>query len=144
MIKVLKKGESTITICDLMNHIKENPKIDECGAIFSFEGIARGKEKDKTIKKLDITTPNIKETENRLKKIVEDTKNKYGVVEIALIHYVGEFDAGDSLFLVVVAGAHRDETVGALQEVIEKTKYELEFKKKEHTNRGTNIIMSGG
>jgi len=144
MIKVFKRGESTITICDLMNHIKENPKIDECGAIFSFEGIVRGKERDKAIKKLDITTPNIKETENRLKKIVEETKNNYGVVEIALIHYVGEFDAGDSLFLVAVAGAHRDETVGALREVIEKTKYELEFKKEEYTNRGTNVIMSGG
>jgi len=31
-----------------------------------------------------------------------------------------------------------------LNEVIERVKYELDFKKEEHTEDGTNIIMSGG
>ena len=51
---------------------------------------------------------------------------------------------GDSLFLAVVAGAHRQETQKALNAVVERVKYELDFKKEELTDDGTNIIMSGG
>ncbi|MEN6292672.1 MAG: molybdenum cofactor biosynthesis protein MoaE, partial [Methanobacterium sp.] len=51
---------------------------------------------------------------------------------------------GDSLLLVVVAGAHRGETVDALKESIERIKHDLEFKKEEFTDEGKNIIMSGG
>ena len=56
----------------------------------------------------------------------------------------GSFKPGDQLFLTVVAGAHRHETKAALNDIIERVKYELDFKKEEHTDNGTNIIMSGG
>ena len=127
-----------------MELVKTNPKIVECGAIFSFEGIVRGKEIDKTTLQMDLSTPNIEETENELHDIVNDIKDKHGVIEMAVVHYIGKFTPGDPLFLAVVAGAHRNETKAALNEVIERVKYELDFKKEEHTEDGTNIIMSGG
>ena len=142
--RILKKGEENITINQLMDQVKKNPQIAECGAIFSFEGIVRGTETDKNTVKMDLTTPDIIETEGELKEIINDIKNKYGVIEIAVVHYVGEFQPVDPLFLVVVAGAHRQETRSALNDVVERVKYELDFKKEEHTDDGTNIIMSGG
>lgn len=143
-VRVIKKDEELVTIHDLITHVKKNPKIDECGAVFSFEGIVRGKENKTKVKKLNLSTPNIQKTEKELKEIIEEVQNKYNVAEIAAVHYVGEFYTGDPLLLVAVAGAHRGETVDALKESIERIKFELEFKKEEFTDEGKNIIMSGG
>jgi len=143
-IKIIKKNEEIITLFDLVNQVKKNPKIDECGAVFSFEGIVRGKEKENRVKKLNLSTSDAQKTENELKEIIEEVKDKYGVTEIAAVHYIGEFYTGDLLLLVVVAGAHRGETSDALKESIERIKFELDFKKEEYTDEGKNIIMSGG
>ncbi|MGF7118409.1 molybdenum cofactor biosynthesis protein MoaE [Methanobacterium oryzae] len=143
-VKILKKEDDNVTLCDLITQIKKSPKIDECGAIFSFEGIVRGTEEDKRVQKLIMSTPDMEKTEKELKQIIIQVKEKYGVAEIAAAHYIGEFYTGDSLLLVVVAGAHRGETRDALKESIERIKYELDFKKEEYTDEGKNIIMSGG
>ena len=143
-VKIIKKDEELITINDIITQVKKNPEIDECGAVFSFEGIVRGKENEIKVKKLNLTTPNIYKTEKELKEIIKEVKDKHGVVEIAAVHYIGEFYTGDSLLLVVTAGAHRGETLDALKESIERIKFDLEFKKEEYTDDGKNIIMSGG
>ncbi len=143
-VRIIKKDEEIITISDLINQVKKNPKIDECGAVFSFEGIVRGKENETKVKKLNLSTPNALKTQKELKEIIKEVKDKHGVVEIAAVHYIGEFYTGDSLLLVVVAGAHRGETLDALKESIERIKFDLEFKKEEFTEEGKNIIMSGG
>ncbi len=143
-VRIIKKDTETIKICDLMDWVKKSPKIVECGAIFSFEGIVRGREMDIKTLKMDLNTPNLEETENELQEIVRNVKKKHDVFEIAVVHYIGQFIPGDPLFLAVVAGAHRQETMAALNDVIERIKYELDFKKEEHTKEGTNIIMSGG
>lgn len=144
LVKLIKKDEELVSITDLIDHIKKSQYIDESGAIFTFEGIVRGKEKDSEVEKLILSTPDINETQKSLETIVEEVKDKYSVKEIAVVHYLGEFFTGDPLFLVAVAGAHRQETLEALKEVIERTKFDLDFQKDEHTNQGTNIIMSGG
>jgi len=143
-VRIVKKNAETIKICDLMDWVKESSKIAECGAIFSFEGIVRGREVHKETLKMDLNTPDIEETEKELQEIVKDIKEKHGVFEISVVHYIGQFIPGDPLFLAVVAGAHRQETKAALNDVIERVKYELNFKKEDHTKEGTNIIMSGG
>ena len=143
-VRIIKKDEEKITLSDLITQVKKNPKIDECGAIFSFEGIVRGKEEETKVKKLIMTTPDSRKTEKELKELISEIKDKYGVAEIGAIHYIGEFYTGDSLLLVVVAGGHRGKTLDALKETIERIKFNLEFKKEEFTDSGTNIIMSGG
>ena len=49
-----------------------------------------------------------------------------------------------SLFLVAVLGGHRGESLDALREVIEKVKYDVEFKKEEISDNGTKTILAGG
>ena len=87
---------------------------------------------------LDIV--NKKDTEEA----IENAKIKYNVAEISVVHYLGEFYTGDSLFLVAVLGNHRGETLDALKEVIEKVKYDVEFKKEEISKQGTKTILAGG
>lgn len=143
-VRIIKKDGEKITLSDLIKMVKKNPQIDCCGAVFTFEGIVRGEEDDIKVKKLSLSTPSIEKTEKELKNIINEIVVNYGVVEIAAVHYVGEFYTGDSLLLVVVAGGHRGETLGALKETIERIKFDLDFKKEEYTEKGTNIIMSGG
>ncbi|WP_404806484.1 molybdenum cofactor biosynthesis protein MoaE, partial [Methanobrevibacter smithii] len=71
-------------------------------------------------------------------------KIKFNVFEISVIHYIGEFYTGDSLFLVAVLGGHRGESLDALKEVIEKVKYDVEFKKEEISDNGSKTILAGG
>ena len=144
LVKLIKKDEEQVEISDLIHHVKKSPYIDESGAIFSFEGIVRGKENDSEVKKLILSTPDYAETQKGLELIANEVKEKYSVKEIAVVHYLGEFYTGDPLFLVAVSGAHRHETLDALKEIIERTKFDLDFQKDEHTTEGTNIIMSGG
>jgi len=142
--RIITDGGETITLNKLMEQLKESPLLEECGALFSFEGIVRGKDKAKNTTKIILTTPNPEKTEEDLKKIIEEVKDKYEVKEIVVAHYMGQFQPGDTLFLAVVAGSHRHESMAALEEIIERVKFELDFKKIEEGNAGTNIIMSGG
>ncbi len=143
-VKIIKKDEEKVTISDLIKAVKKNPHIDRCGAVFTFEGIVRGEEEDIKVKQLNLSTPDIAKTEKELKEIITEITNKFGVTEIAAVHYIGEFYTGDSLLLVVVAGGHRGQSLDALKETIERIKFDLDFKKEELTESGTNIIMSGG
>jgi len=142
--RIITDRQETITLNQLMEQIKESPFLKECGALFSFEGIVRGKERTKNTTKLILTTFSPGKTEKELKKIMGEVQEKYELKEIGVVHYLGQFQPGDSLFLAVVAGSHRHETMAALEELIERVKFELEFKKEEESSAGTNIIMSGG
>lgn len=144
LIKLIEKKDELVQITDLMEHIKKSTSIDECGAIYSFEGIMRGKEDKDVVNKLILTTSNKNKTESEMKDIAEDVKSKFGVKEIAIVHYIGEFYTGDPMFLVSVGGAHRQETLKALTEIIERVKFDLDFKKEEFIGDKTNIILSGG
>ena len=122
VIKIVEKDEEYFTIGDLIEDIKKSQRVDEAGAIYSFEGIVRGTEENKTVDKLTLSLPDKEKGLAEIESIVETAKVKHGVFEISVIHYIGEFYTGDQLFLVVVLGPHRGETLDALTEVVERVK----------------------
>ena len=144
VVRIIESKEDKVITADLIAELKKSNKIDYSGAIFTFEGIVRGKEENMNLKKLILTTPDKEKTRSEIEKIVENAKIKYNVHEISVVHYIGEFYTGDLLFLVAVLGAHRKETLDALKEVIETVKYEVEFKKEEISEEGTKTILAGG
>jgi len=144
IVKIVEKDDEYYKIDYLVELLKKSQRVDESGAIFTFEGIVRGKEEDLNVDKLILTTPDKEKTENELKLISETVKSKFQVFEVAIVHYIGEFYTGDTLFLAAVLGPHRNETLEALKETIERTKFDLEFKKEEISDSGTKIIMAGG
>ena len=77
IVKVIEAKEDKITIPDLLKDLKKNTKIDYCGAIFTFEGIVRGKEENMDLEKLILTTPDKESTKKEIEKIVENVKIKY-------------------------------------------------------------------
>ena len=144
VVRIIESKEDKVITADLIAELKKSNKVDYSGAIFTFEGIVRGKEENMNLKKLILTTPDKDKTQSEIEKIVENAKIKYNVHEISVVHYIGEFYTGDLLFLVAVLGAHRAETLDALKEVIETVKYEVEFKKEEISEEGTKTILAGG
>lgn len=142
--KVIKKDDEYYSIQDLTDDLKKSSKIEESGAIYTFEGFVRGKEDDLEVSKLTLTTPDKEKSEEEIKKIIEETKTKFNVFEIIVVHYIGEFQTGDSLFLVAVLGNHRHETYNAISEIVERVKSEVGFKKEEISNKGSKFIMFGG
>ncbi|MDR2873570.1 MAG: molybdenum cofactor biosynthesis protein MoaE [Methanobrevibacter sp.] len=144
LVKIVEKDEEYYKINDLVDTLKKNEKIDESGAMFTFEGFVRGKEDDQEIKDLTLTLPDKEKTEKELIEAIKDIEEKYCVYEIATVHYIGKFFTGDTLFLVGVLGSHRDKTLKALSAAIEKIKYGFDFKKEEVSNTGTRVILAGG
>lgn len=142
--RIIEAKEDKISIADLVAELKKSKKIDYSGAIYTFEGFVRGKEENIDLEKLILTLPDKEKAISEIKSIIETAKIKYNVFEISVVHYIGEFYTGDSLFLVAVLGAHRDESLKALSEVIEKVKYDIEFKKEEISNQGKRTILAGG
>ena len=128
VVKVIEAKEDKVTMADLIADLKKSSKIDYSGAIFTFEGIVRGKEENMNLEKLILTTPDREKTQNEIEKIVENAKIKYNVFEISVIHYIGEFYTGDMLFLVAVLGNHRGETLDALKEVIHENKPDKSYR----------------
>ena len=144
VVKVIKAKEDKVTTADLIADLKKSSKIDYSGAIFTFEGMVRGKDENMHLEKLILSTQDIDGTLKEIEKIVANAKIKYNVHEISVVHYIGEFYTGDTLFLVAVLGAHRNETLEALKEVIESVKFDVEFKKEEISKEGTKTILAGG
>ncbi|MBQ6098682.1 MAG: molybdenum cofactor biosynthesis protein MoaE [Methanobrevibacter sp.] len=144
VVKVIKAKEDKVTTADLIADLKKSSKIDYSGAIFTFEGMVRGKDENMHLEKLILSTQDTDETLKEIEKIVANAKIKYNVHEISVVHYIGEFYTGDTLFLVAVLGAHRNETLEALKEVIESVKFDVEFKKEEISKEGTKTILAGG
>ncbi|WP_296847154.1 molybdenum cofactor biosynthesis protein MoaE [uncultured Methanobrevibacter sp.] len=144
VVQVIKAKDDKITAADLIADLKKNNKIDYSGVIFTFEGMVRGKDENMHLKKLILSTPDVEKTVDEIEKIVDNTKIKYNVHEISVVHYIGEFYTGDTLFLVAVLGSHRNETLEALKETIENVKFNVEFKKEEISKEGRKTILAGG
>ncbi|WP_407412793.1 molybdenum cofactor biosynthesis protein MoaE [Methanobrevibacter sp.] len=144
VVQVIKAKDDKITTADLIADLKKSNKIDYSGVIFTFEGMVRGKDENMHLEKLILSTPDVEKTVEEIEKIVDNTKIKYNVHEISVVHYIGEFYTGDTLFLVAVLGSHRNETLEALKETIENVKFNVEFKKEEISKEGRKTILAGG
>jgi len=126
---VHKKG--TFTIQDTLDKIKKDPKYHEAGAIGLFIGVVRGETFDgKKVEKLQLEA--YEEKANQvLGKICDDLTKKKGIVNVQIHHLLGEFNVGEDLVYVAVAGSHRTDVFPVLREAVERYKSEAPIFKKE-------------
>ena len=125
-----KKG--TFNVQDAIDNIKKDPNYPKAGAIALFIGVVRGETfEGERVEKLTIEA--YEEKANQvLEKISEDLTQEHGVINVQIHHLLGEFNVGEDLVYVVVAGAHRTDVFSVLQEVVERYKVETPVFKKEH------------
>ncbi len=114
----------------------------ECGACASFIGIPRSAPEDGDIKELHYEAyPEMALRE--MKKIREETIDKFGVKEVFIHHRLGTIPVGEQSFLVVVFGGHREETFKACRYAVDETKKRAPIWKKEVSSSGEGRWVLG-
>jgi molybdopterin synthase catalytic subunit len=130
---VHEKG--TFNLQDTINNIKKDPNYPKAGAIAFFVGVVRGETLEGE-KVEGLTMEAYEEKANQvLTKICDDLSQKPGIVNVQIHHLLGEFNIGEELVYVAVAGSHRTDVFPVLQEAVERYKSEAPvFKKERITN----------
>jgi molybdopterin synthase catalytic subunit len=126
---VHEKGR--FSIADLMENIRKNEDFAKTGAIGLFIGVTRGENNEgQKVQKLTLEAYEEKADEV-LEEICIDLQKKPGIVDVQIHHLLGEFNVGEDLVYVSVAGSHRPEVFSVLREAVERYKHEAPVFKKE-------------
>jgi molybdopterin synthase catalytic subunit len=111
----------------------------ELGAIASFIGVCREANDGTAVTKMTLEHyPGM--TERALENIVAEAKSRWNVMDVLVIHRVGEMKPTDQIVLVVVTGAHRGEAFSACEFVMDYLKTRAPFWKKEETPQGARWV----
>ena len=126
---VHKKG--ALSILDLINNTKKSDNYEKVGAITLFIGITRGENLEgQKVQKLTLEAYEEKANEV-LTKICDNLTKKPGIIDVQIHHLLGEFNVGEDLVYVSVAGSHRTDVFPVLREAVERYKTEAPVFKKE-------------
>jgi len=113
-----------------------NPKI---GAVASFIGVCRDANDGTAVTKMTLEHyPGM--TEKALEKIVAEAKSRWNVIDVLVVHRVGELKPTDQVVLVVVSGGHRGDAFAACEFVMDYLKTRAPFWKKEETPQGARWV----
>ena len=119
---VHKKG--TFSVLDLLNNAKKSENYEKAGALSLFIGVVRSVTLEgEKVQKLKLEAYEEKANEV-LAKICADLSKKPGIVDVQIHHLLGEFEVGEEMVYVLVAGSHRTDVFPVLQEAVERYKNE--------------------
>jgi molybdopterin synthase catalytic subunit len=79
-------------------------------------------------------------TENSIKKIVEEARTRWQILDYAVIHRYGDLQPGDQIVLVAIASSHRADAFAACQFIMDYLKTQAPFWKKEHHAEGARWV----
>jgi molybdopterin synthase catalytic subunit len=109
------------------------------GAVASFIGVARDINDGEAVRTLTLEHyPGM--TERALEEICARARQRWNLLDVLVIHRVGELKPLDQIVLVVVTSAHRGEAFAACEFVMDYLKTEAPFWKKEVTPEGARWV----
>jgi molybdopterin synthase catalytic subunit len=113
-----------------------NPAV---GAVASFIGVARDRNDGAPVALLTLEHyPGM--TEHALEQIVAQARTRWDLIDILIVHRVGELRPLDQIVLVVVTSAHRGAAFAACEFVMDYLKTEAPFWKREATPGGERWV----
>ncbi len=113
-----------------------DPKV---GAVAAFIGVARDVNDGEAIASLALEHyPGM--TEKALEKIVVEARARWRLIDVLIIHRVGELRPTDQIVLVAVTSAHRGDAFAACEFIMDYLKTRAPFWKKESTSQGTRWV----
>jgi molybdopterin synthase catalytic subunit len=113
-----------------------DPKI---GAVASFIGVVRDLNDGESVGKMTLEHyPGM--TEKALEAIVSEARSRWDIIDVTVVHRVGELKPTDQIVLVVVAGGHRGEAFAACEFIMDYLKTRAPFWKKEETPGGERWV----
>ncbi|MDP2433387.1 MAG: molybdopterin synthase catalytic subunit MoaE [Pseudomonadota bacterium] len=113
-----------------------NPKV---GAVASFLGLVRDINEGQGVSTLSLEHyPGM--TEKALAQIVENARQRWEVLDAAVIHRVGALLPTEPIVLVAVASGHRGDAFAACEFIMDFLKTRAPFWKKEVTPEGEHWV----
>jgi molybdopterin synthase catalytic subunit len=111
--------------------VKKRPDYRKVGALALFVGVVRGETKQgESVKSLQLEAYEEK-ADQTLEKICMDLRKAKGITDVQIHHFTGEFEIGEDLVYVLVAGGHRENVFPVLRRAVERYKNEAPIFKKE-------------
>lgn len=125
-----KKGE--LSLNDILRDVRGDRGFQKVGAIGVFVGVVRGTTLEgEKVRKLQVEAYEEK-AELALSQIRSDLAKRKGIADVRIYHNIGDFQPGEDLVYVVVAGEHRSRVFNTLRQAVERYKHEAPFFKKEY------------
>lgn len=112
----------------------------DVGAIASFIGLVRDLRGDPLQQMTLEHYPGM--TENALRAIAKKAQQRWQIVDLGIIHRVGELKPADQIVLVSVLSAHRGDAFAACEFIMDYLKTEAPFWKKEVSEQGEKWVES--
>ncbi len=115
-----------------------NPAV---GAIASFIGLVRDLNDGAPVTSMTLEHyPGM--TEKALQAIVAEANERWDLIDVAVVHRVGELRPGDAIVLVAVASAHRSDAFQACEFIMDFPKTRAPFWKKEENSLEAKWVES--
>ncbi len=117
-----------------------NPKV---GAIASFVGVCRDVNDGESVATMTLEHyPGM--TEKALAKIVDEAIARWRLVDVTVVHRIGELKPTEQIVLVVVSSGHRGDAFAACEFLMDYLKTRAPFWKKELTPEGARWVEARG
>ena len=139
---LVKVQEERIEAGNLIEQLMDlSERGGEVGAITTFIGRVRGKEKTRQVNELFLEHyPTM--TEKKIAEIVSNASKKFLINGCIVVHRIGKLVPGELIVFVGVTSKHRKESFEACSYVMDFLKTEAPFWKKERGSKGEKWIRS--
>ena len=118
------------------DRLRKDPSV---GAVVTFSGLVRDINQGEQVSCLTLEHyPGM--TEKALRDIAHKAEQRWQIIDLAIIHRIGELKPADQIVLVAVLSAHRADAFAACEFIMDYLKTDAPFWKKEVSDQGSNWV----
>ena len=113
----------------------------QAGAVVAFGGLVRDRAADDAVRGLYLEHyPGM--TESSIERICVEAAERWRLLDVTVIHRVGDLDPADQIVLVLVASSHRPDAFAACEFLMDYLKTDVVIWKKERRSGGDTWITA--
>ena len=133
----IRVGEADFSLDEELSRImRESPS---AGGVASFVGLVRNKNDGAAVSRMTLEHyPGM--TEKSLAKIAAAARERFHLVDVIVVHRVGELKVGDRIVLCLTSAEHRSDPFAGCEYIMDWLKTEAPFWKKEQTPDGERWV----
>ena len=114
----------------------DSARRDTCGAVASFVGVVRNHDGGESVDAIEYSSH--PSSQQILRDIVMEFRDRPGVHRIVAWHRVGHLEIGEDAMVIAVAAEHRAQAFRAVEGIVEDVKAKLPIWKKQELTDGTH------
>lgn len=133
----IRVGEADFSLDEELTRVmRESPS---AGGVASFVGLVRNKNDGSAVSRMTLEHyPGM--TEKSLAKIAAAARERFHLVDVIVVHRVGELKVGDRIVLCLTSAEHRGDAFAGCEYIMDWLKTEAPFWKKEQTPDGERWV----